>query len=155
MEHKVRVIEPDDLMDQLPQLLSQAESIPLIISGNSMSPFLIHGRDTVYLSKVTKPPKRGDIVLFRRKSGAYILHRIYAEHNGVYDLVGDGQLGIEPGICMDQIMAEVNTVRRKGRLLRKGDICWLFYEKIWLGLLPVRPWIHRVYFRMKAWRNDK
>ena len=155
MEHKVRVVDPEELMTQLPQLLELAESVPLIITGNSMAPFLRHGRDTVYLSKITQPPKRGDIVLFRRRSGGYVLHRICRERNGMYDFVGDGQLEIEEGICPDQLLAEVKTVRRKGRLLREGSLCWVFYEKVWLGLLPVRPLICRVHSRVSAWRNKK
>ena len=155
MERKLRVIEPEELMSQLPQLLQEAESVPLIISGSSMSPFLAHGRDTVYLSKVTGPLKKGDMILYRRASGAYILHRIYRVRDGVYDLVGDGQLGIEPGIRPEQVIAIVNTVRRKGKLLRKGSLRWEFFEHVWLELLPLRPKIHRLYGAMTAWRKPK
>lgn len=155
MENKVRVIEPETLMAQLPQLLLEAESVPLIITGNSMAPFLIHGRDTVYLSKITQPPKKGDMVLFRRASGAYVLHRIYRRRNGVYDLVGDGQQTIEPGIRHEQMLAIVNLVRRKGKLLRKGSFWWEFFEHIWPALLPLRPGILRLYSCMTAWRNGK
>ena len=49
MEHKLHVAEPEEFMKDLPALLNEAESIPLLISGNSMLPFLVHGRDTVYL----------------------------------------------------------------------------------------------------------
>ena len=155
MEHKLRVIEPEELMSQLPQLLQEAESVPLVISGSSMSPFLAHGRDTVYLSKVTGPLKKGDMILYRRASGAYILHRIYRVRDGVYDLVGDGQLGIEPGIRPEQVIAIVNTVRRKGKLLRKGSLRWEFFEHVCLELLPLRPKIHRLYGAMTAWRKPK
>ena len=90
MEPKLRVIEPEALMSQLPQILQEAESVPLVISGNSMSPFMIHGRDTVYLSRVTKPIRRGDMILYRRRNGAYILHRVYRVKQDTYTLVGDG-----------------------------------------------------------------
>lgn len=145
MERKVRVIEPEALMSQLPQLLQEAESIPLVISGSSMTPFLRHGRDTVYLSRVTEPPKKGDMILYRRSGGAYILHRIYAEHDGCYQLVGDGQCGLEPGIRPEQILAVVTAVRRKGKLLQKGSLLWEFFEHTWLALLPVRPAVFRLY----------
>lgn len=155
MEYKVRVIEPEALMQQLPQMLLEAESVPLVISGNSMAPFLVHGRDTVYLSHITQPPQKGDMILFQRKNGAYILHRIYRERNGAYDLVGDGQWHIEPGIRREQMLAVVNTVRRKGKLLRKGSFLWEFYEHIWLALLPLRPGISRIYSCMSPWRKRK
>ena len=103
MEHKVRVIEPRLLTEQLPQLLQEAESVPLVISGSSMVPFLVHGRDTVYLSKVAQPLKKGDMIFYRRRGGQYVLHRICKVRDGSYDLVGDGQVAIERGIRPEQI----------------------------------------------------
>lgn len=155
MEHKVRSVEPELFMPQLPQLLLEVESVPLIISGNSMAPFLAHGRDTVYLSRLTQPPKRGDMILYRRDGGQYILHRVYRQKNGEYSLIGDGQRNVEPGIRSDQIIAVVKTVRRKGRLLRKGDFCWEFFARVWLALVPVRPVITRLYRFLTAWRKRK
>ena len=155
MEHKLRTIEPEDLMPKLPQLLQQAEAVPLVISGNSMSPFLVHGRDKVYLSKLTRPPKRGDMILYRRKNGRYILHRIYRVREGQYDLIGDGQLVIERGICHEQILATVCAVHRKGKLLRKGNLCWEFFEHVWLALVPWRGRILRLYTGLTPWRKRK
>ena len=155
MAHKVRTMAPEELMPQLPQLLQQAQAVPLIISGNSMAPFLAHGRDTVYLSKLTGPLKRGDMILYRRKTGQYILHRIYRVREGKYDLIGDGQLVIELGIGQEQILATVCAVRRKGKLLRKGNLCWEFYEHIWLALVPWRSRILRLYAGLTPWRKRK
>lgn len=155
MEHKLRVIEPAELMDQLPQLLQEAQSVPLVISGNSMAPFLRHGRDTVYLSQVRRPLKKGDMILYRRDCGAYILHRIYRVRDGRYDLIGDGQLAVEPGIRPDQILATVEAVRRNGKLLRKGSFLWAFFAHIWLTLVPLRPGILRLYFCLTPWRKGK
>ena len=155
MEHKLRTIEPEDLLPQLPQLLQQAEAVPLVISGNSMSPFLVHGRDKVYLSKLTRPPTRGDMILYRRKNGRYILHRIYRVREGRYDMIGDAQLGVEPGIRPDQLLATVSAVRRKGKLLRRGHLLWDFFAHVWLFLVPVRPWVHRLYAFLKPWRKRK
>lgn len=155
MEHKVRVIEPRLLTEQLPQLLQEAESVPLVISGSSMVPFLVHGRDTVYLSKVAQPLKKGDMIFYRRRGGQYVLHRICKVRDGSYDLVGDGQVAIEHGIGPEQILAVVKAVRRKEKLLRKGSFLWEFFEHIWLVLRPFRPGIIRVYSCMTGWRRRK
>jgi hypothetical protein len=155
MEHKLRIIEPETLMSQLPEMLLEAECVPLVISGNSMAPFLRHGRDTVYLSRVKEPPKKGDMVLYRRDCGAYILHRIYRVREGRYDMIGDAQLGVEPGIRPDQLLATVRAVRRKGKLLRRGHLLWDFFAHAWLFLVPVRPWVHRLYAFLKPWRKRK
>ena len=98
MEHNVRVIEPELLMEQLPELLEKTQAVPLVISGNSMAPFLIHGRDTVYLSRVTRPLKRGDMILYRRDCGAYVLHRVFRWEGETLTMVGDAQWDLEPGI---------------------------------------------------------
>ena len=145
MEHKLRVLPPEELMEQLLGLLEEAESVPLVISGNSMSPFLVHGRDTVYLSKVTAPLKRGDMILYRRRSGEYILHRICGVEGDTFCLVGDAQPVIERGIRREQVLAIVTAVRRKGKLLRKGSFWWDFFEKAWLRVIPIRPLLVRMY----------
>ena len=149
MEHKMRVIQPQALMEQLPQMLREVESVPLVISGSSMVPFLVHGRDTVYLSKVAQPPKKGDMILYCRSSGRYVLHRICKVRDG------NGQVEIERGIRPEQILAVVKAVRRKGKLLRKGSFLWEFFEHMWLVLRPFRPGIIRVYSCMTGWRRQK
>lgn len=74
-----RILPPEVLLEEYRELLKneEIEALPLIISGNSMSPFLIHGRDTVYLSRLERPVRKGDVLLYQRESGAYILHRVY------------------------------------------------------------------------------
>lgn len=148
MEHKTRVLPPEVLMEQLLAVMEEAQTVPLVISGNSMSPFLIHGRDTVYLSKITAPLKRGDMILYRRDSGAYILHRICRTEGDTFCLVGDAQVQLEPGIRRDQVLAIVTAVRRKGRLLRQGSFWWEFFEKIWLRLIPLRRPVIGLYARI-------
>lgn len=138
MEHKVRVLPPEVLVEQLLDVMEQAQMLPLVVSGNSMSPFLVHGRDTVYLSKVTAPLKKGDVIFYRRDNGAYILHRICRMEGESYCLVGDAQYLIERGIRRDQVLAIVTAVRRKGKLLQKGSFWWDFFERVWLRVIPLR-----------------
>lgn len=139
MEHKVRVVSPEELMEPLLSLLEETDSVPLVISGYSMNPFLAHGRDTVYLSKVTRPLKRGDMILYRRDSGTCILHRIWRVEENTYTFVGDAQTLLETGVRPDQVLAIVTAVRRKGKLLRSGSFWWDFFEKVWIRMVPLRP----------------
>ena len=129
MNCNVRELEPQVLMPALLALMEETGTVPLVISGSSMTPFLVHGRDTVYLSKVTAPLKRGDMILYRRDCGAYILHRIFRSEGDTYTLVGDAQTMLEPGIRADQVLAVVTAVRRKGKLLKQGSFWWNFFEK--------------------------
>lgn len=149
MEHKVKVLEPEQLMPKLLEMLEVTEPVPLVISGSSMTPFLVHGRDTVYLSKVKEPLRRGDMVLYRRDSGNYILHRVYRVEETTFTMAGDAQTWLEPGIRPDQILAKVTAVRRKGKLLQPGSFWWDFFEKVWIRMIPLRPAIMKAYVCLK------
>ena len=138
MEHKGKRWTPEELMQLLPGALDEGASVPLVISGSSMAPFLAHGRDTVYLSRIINPVKRGDIVLYRRKNGDLVLHRVCRLEEGGFSMVGDAQDVIESGIAPEQLLAVTIAVRRKGRLLTRNSFQWKFYERIWLLLIPLR-----------------
>lgn len=154
MEHNVRKLPAHILMEPLLQLLEQTPQVPLVISGNSMYPFLLHERDTVFLSKPKELPKRGDVILYRRRSGQYVLHRVLRAEDGQLTLLGDAQTGPEPGIRPEQVLAVVSAVRRKERLLEPGSPVWMFFEKIWIRLIPLRPLLIRVYRRICGDRLD-
>lgn len=145
MEADLRVLPPEELMEQLLGLLDVAEQVPLVISGSSMFPFLHHRRDTVYLSKVTEPLKAGDMILYRRLTGQYVLHRIVRAERGRYVLLGDRQTVMEPGIRDSQILAVVTAVRRDGKLLKPDSFLWEFFEKAWIRMIWLRPWLIRGY----------
>ena len=149
MEHKVKALDPEQLMPGLLEMLEVTEPVPLVISGGSMNPFLVHGRDTVYLSNVKEPLGRGDMVLYRRDSGKYILHRIWRAEQDSFTMVGDAQTRLEPGIRRDQILARVTAVRRKGKVLEAGSFWWDFFEKVWIRLVPLRPAIQAGYGLLK------
>lgn len=153
MEYNVKVVSPEVLMEPLLGLLEEAEAVPLVISGYSMTPFLTHHRDTVFLSKVTRPLKRGDMILYRRDSGAYILHRIFRVDGDTYTLVGDAHTQLEPGIREDQVLAIVTAVRRKGKLLQSGSFWWVFFEKVWIRMVPLRPLVTAAYGRLIGAKN--
>lgn len=148
MKGEIRAVAAEVLMEDLLQTLEYTDPVPLVISGSSMDPFLVHGRDTVFLSKLTRPPRRGDILLYRRANGRYILHRVFRAGKTL-QLIGDGQVGIEPGIRPEQVLAVVSAVRRKGKLLKPGHPVWAFYEKIWIRLIRIRPRLLGLYRRLR------
>ena len=136
MEHKGKNWSPEELMQLLSGILDEGAAVPLVVSGCSMAPFLAHGRDTVYLSKITEPVKRGDIVLYRRKSGDLVLHRVCRVNQDGFNMVGDAQEIIETGIEPEQLLAVTTAVRRKGKLLTPSSCLWKFYKNVWLLVIP-------------------
>lgn len=145
MEHNKKQLQQDELLQILPQLLSEGASVPLLISGDSMYPFLKGGRDTVYLSAVTAPLRPGDMVLYRRNGGSMVLHRIIALGESGLCLLGDRQVSREWGVDPASVAATVTAVRRKGKLLRPGHPRWFFFAKLWPKLIPLRPYLIKLY----------
>lgn len=153
MKEETKIIDPGSLLETYRTLLQEeknAERLPLLISGDSMGPFLRHGRDTVYLSRLTRPARRGDILLYQRDNGAYVLHRVYGVTPRGLTMVGDAQTLLEEGIRPEQVIAVVVQVNRNGRELGPGALLWDFFEKIWIRLVPLRPVLRRVGFRLKS-----
>ena len=144
---QVKTLAPEILLEEYRRLLEsedRIEALPLVITGGSMTPFLVGGRDTVYLSRLTRPARRGDMLLYRRRNGTYVLHRVYRAEETL-TMVGDAQTELEPGICPSQVMAIVTRVERKGKSLGPGAFWWEFFEKVGLRMIPVRRGIMKLY----------
>ena len=57
--------------------------------GKSMEPMLKAGQNPIIISKVAKPLKKKDVILFRDKSGKVILHRIIKVKEDCFITRGD------------------------------------------------------------------
>ena len=55
-----------EYLDTLREAVLTGKECSMLITGNSMQPFLQHGRDTIYFRAPSRPLKRGDMVFFRR-----------------------------------------------------------------------------------------
>ncbi len=134
----MRTVDTQAYLNTVCDMLAQGQTlVPVPVAGTSMCPFLRPG-DTVYLAPMDAPAEVGDILLFRRPSGAYILHRVVAlGENGCLWLLGDSQLVKEP-ISPDWIRGKVVQARRKGQLITPDDKAWKFYRRAWVRLAPVR-----------------
>lgn len=152
MEELVKSVDTAQLLEDYRQLLQTVDSLPLRVSGSSMAPFLAHGRDTVYLSRVDQPLKVGDIVLYQRRNGAYVLHRICRLEGEGFCMVGDAQTVREHGIQRDQIFAVVRRAVRKGKDQTPGSFWWEFFAKIWVRMIPVRAVVRRVFRKLPRLR---
>lgn len=148
MDAELHVLAPEVLMPKIRALLAEGDTVPLIISGGSMTPFLIHGRDTVFLSPPDRNFVKGDMILYLRDNGQYVLHRVYAAEPNGYCLVGDAQIALEHGIRHDQVIAWVSAVMRKGKLQKPGCFWWEFFAKIWIRMVPFRSVILDLYTRI-------
>ena len=105
MQEDTRTVDRLDFL-RIMTVAEDGSVIPLLVTGTSMLPFLLDRRSVVYLEKDRSyQPKRGDIVLFLRPDGAWVLHRVVRLlPNGKLLINGDGQAWTET-IMPQQIMA--------------------------------------------------
>lgn len=100
--------------------LNNGKPVEMTVTGNSMKPML---RDRVSSVKLAKPDnlRKGDIVLFLRNDGHYVLHRIINIYEDLYDIVGDNQLFPDRNISEEKIIAKVCEFSRDGRKWKDDD----------------------------------
>lgn len=141
----MKLVDTDEYMMMLEGLLAEGHEVSLVISGNSMSPFLIDKRDEIFFKSPWRELKRGDIVFYKRPNGQYVCHRVYrVKEKDVY-LVGDAQQEIEGPLSVDHIFAIITKARRKGKWQEPGCFWWEFFAKVWIRLVPLRGTLHRGY----------
>ena len=133
------------LMPEYEALLRDGAELPLVVSGESMLPFLRPGRDEVFLKRPDAPLERGDIAFYRRMDGSYILHRVCRAEPGKYWFLGDAQTRVEGPLPASCVFAYVTGVRRGKRLIQPQDLLWRAFSGPWLNLTRQRPRILRVY----------
>ena len=141
----MKVVDTREYVSMLRELTEEGREVSMRISGSSMSPFLIHERDSICFRKPDRDLKKGDMVFYRRSTGQYVMHRICRVHPDGYDLIGDAQYEIERGIRREQIFGLVTSVQRKGKWIRPGDFWWEFFEHVWLHLIPFRRILVKAY----------
>lgn len=141
----MKVVDTREYVSMFRELTEEGKEVSVLISGNSMSPFLVHGRDSVYFKKPEHILKKGDMVFYERRNGQFVMHRICKVENGKYYLIGDAQQEVEGPLERDQIFAIVTRVRRKGKWLEAGDFWWEFFERVWIRVIPLRHMILRIY----------
>lgn len=110
MKDKVNLNEVWELIEEV---VSSGGEFSITPNGISMLPLLRPGLDTVVLVAPDKI-KVGDIVLYRRDSGKFILHRVMYLKNGKFLMSGDNQTGLEYGVTHEHILAKVKDMYREG-----------------------------------------
>ena len=82
--------------------------------GDSMIPVIREG-NLLVIEAVKAPLKVGDIPLYKRDSGQYVLHRIVGIKKGKYSMKGDNRTFVEKGITDKQIIGVLTAIVRNGK----------------------------------------
>ena len=108
------------------QALEKYEKIVQPISGISMLPMLDEEKDTVELVAAQAPLKQYDLVLFQRKNGQLVLHRIIAVKKNYYLICGDNSMAVEK-VPQERILAVATGFYKDGKYVSCQDEAYLAY----------------------------
>ncbi len=148
----MKTIDTKSYLNSICEIAQKGDLVSTIVSGGSMIPFLSGNKDYVYLEVPKRKLKKGDIVLFVRQNGDFVLHRIKKIHKGEYYLIGDRQTITEGPIQREQIKLLVVKAKRKEKFLTEKNLRWKFYSKIWNNLVFLRP---AVFFLLRLIKKKK
>ncbi len=110
--------------------------------GNSMLPFIRPSTDEIELSPLDDNSMQvGNIVLAKTKESNYVIHRIEKIEDDVIILRGDGNLTTREYCKRSSISAEVTTILRKNRKIKKDNFHWILHQNLWFS----NPLLRRIY----------
>lgn len=138
-------VDTREYVSMLKELVDEGKEVSMLISGNSMAPFLVHARDYICFKKPDRSLKKGDMVFYQRDDGRYVMHRICKVRGNSLDLIGDNQREIEHGVRREQVFALITKVKRKEKWIHPGDFYWEFFSKVWINVIPFRRILMRLY----------
>lgn len=137
--NNVREVNIYEYMPVLIDLINEGKDVNFLITGSSMAPFLCHKRDSIIISKPTNPFKKGDMVFYTRSTGQYVMHRIQRiDSDGNLYMIGDNQTEIEGPLPSSCVFGIIHKIIRKGKVMDSSHFWWLFFEKIWINIIPLR-----------------
>lgn len=129
-------------MEQLAQLLevqlSHDGTARLNVTGMSMWPMLRNRRDFVTLSPAPEACQKGDLILYRRENGQYVLHRIVRKVSAdAFICSGDNQW-VPEAVSAQQVFAIVTAFCRAGKDYPVTHPGYQRYVRTWVAMFPIR-----------------
>ena len=122
----------------LGEVLFAGGTVELTVTGHSMEPML---HDRVSRVRLTAPRalRRGDVPLYRRADGSFVLHRVTDVDETSVTCCGDAQWRLERGVPYGNIVAVMEAFDRRGGCWVAADSAlYGAYWRVWLALRPLR-----------------
>ena len=144
-----------DLLPFIEEAFSKDMTFKIPITGTSMNPFLVEGRDYVLIEKPSLPLEIGDVPLYRRDNGTFVLHRVVDKTAKVYAMCGDNQFILEKGIEDKHIIGVMCTVCRDGKTFNVDDEEYIKLRNKYVSNVKTRYPVRRLKYKLYRMRNGK
>lgn len=107
--------------------------------GDSMKPLLYDHSTRVVICRADRPLRPGELPLYRRPNGQFIMHRIIRTDNDHYYTRGDNRCGLET-VPRAWVLGVVTEIYRGERHFSVHHPAYRGYVAVWNALYPLR-WI--------------
>lgn len=136
------IIQNDVFFSHILQEINMGNSVKIPVKGNSMLPFIRPLSDEIELKPLSdRSIEKGNIVLAKTSEEKYIVHRIEKVDQNKITLRGDGNIAARELCDKNNIFAEVTTIHKKNRTVKKDTFEWNFAKNYWFS----NPFLRRVF----------
>lgn len=124
-------IQLSDYEELIREVLSSGGEFRLYPHGTSMLPLIRQGVDSVALRSLDRPPRKFDILFYKRRDGSYILHRVKEVTDKGFTMWGDNHTMLEYGVCDDMIIGYAARIFRGETELDCQSLRYRLYLWLW------------------------
>lgn len=124
----------DEIIPVIKTVLDNGGNFTMIPKGTSMEPFIHGGKDKVVLEPLPHQIRKYQIILYQRKDGSYVMHRVVGKDHAGYIMRGDNQRINEYKITEGQMIAKVKSIIRNGKKIdaeSPGQLFILVVRTLW------------------------
>ncbi len=112
----------EEFLPLIKEAFSQRQTITIPVTGTSMLP-LLRPKDAVTLASPSMQNiERGDILLYRREDGRFVMHRVVEVYTDSLDFCGDNQVVIERDVPKSCVIAQVVSYEKDGETVELPQI---------------------------------
>ena len=141
-----------DYEELIREVLSSDGEFRLYPHGTSMLPLLRQGIDSVALRKLDRPPRKFDILFYKRQDGSYILHRVKEVTKDGLVLWGDNHTMLEYGITEKNIIGYAARIFRGETELDCQSLRYRLYLWLW-QFEAIRDFVLPIAYHLRKEKN--
>ena len=155
-QNNISAYPMEKLVPLILEFTSSGKQVVITGRGNSMLPLVRSGKDHLKLAScMPETLKPGDIVLYKRDSGSYVVHRIISVlPDKTFVMKGDSQTWAEKGIKASQILAKVTAIIRGEKEISVENKGYLRYARFWTRSKKIRA-VYEFFLKIRLKNKSK
>ncbi len=112
--------------------------VTIELAGESMRPLIRKKKDSVTIEHLNRQLKKGDIVLFMRNDGVYVVHRVYKTNGDKIITIGDNCVEFDKPVSASSVMGIAVRFERNGKTFNLDSSLFRLYGILRMSTRPIR-----------------